>query len=174
MKHVFTTFSIVGVIAFTILFSTTNTGCKKGDTGPKGDTGIANMTYSAWLDVPQFQAVTNTAGDTIYYFKQSISAPGITDSILHKGDVRVYVNVGTAAAPTVLLLPYGYSILVLLSKGQINFQADDDYSTYTVGGQKYWQYRYIISKGTIPGGRSANSLDWSNYNEVKKALNIPD
>jgi hypothetical protein len=158
------------VAIFTIFLSTTNVSCKKGDTGPKGDTGVANMRYSAWFDVPTFQAVTNTAGDTVYYYQQQVDAPLITDSALNKGDIKVFVNVGTAAAPNVISLPLGTSLIPIFSKGKITFQGDDDYSTFTQSGSKYWQYRYVVLDGTIAGRRAANM----SYKEVQQLLGLKD
>lgn len=168
MKHIFTVFSIACVAFLTIL--TTNSGCKKGDDGAKGDTGVANMRYSAWLDVPAFAPVKNTAGDTLY-FQQTISAPLITDSVINKGDVKIFVNVNTPASPQIISLPLGTALIPIISKGSIMLQGNDDYSTYTVSGAKYWQYRYVILNGTIPA-RSA--VNWNDYQAVKEYLQIPD
>jgi hypothetical protein len=167
MKHVFSVFSVACVVAFTLFLSTTSSGCKK-EKGDKGDTGVANMRYSAWFDVPTFQPVKNNAGDTVY-FTQSVDAPLITDSVLNKGDIKVFVNVGTAAAPNVISLPLGTSLIPIFSKGKITFQGDDDYSTFTSNGSKTWQYRYVVLNGTIAGRRANMS-----YQEVQQLLGIKD
>jgi hypothetical protein len=169
MKQVFSVLSVTCVAFFTIFLSTTNVGCKKGDDGAKGDTGNANVAYSAWLNVA-YQKQALAPGDTIIV--AGITAPKLTDSILHKGDVKVFINVGTASDPTVVPLPYGYSIIPLFSKGQIILQADDlDWGTYTQGGQTYQQYRYVLIQGSV-GARSA--VNWNDYEAVKKHYNIPD
>lgn len=166
MKHVFSVLSVVSVAFLTILLSTT-TGCKKGDAGPKGDTGNANVIYSPWLSVT-FARQVPQPGDT--FFRATLSVPKLTDSIVSKGDVRVFVNAGSAASPQVLTLPYGYSIVPSFSKGQILIDGDDDYSTYTSSGQTYLQYRYILIQGSTPARRS--TLD--DYNTIKQYYNIPD
>jgi hypothetical protein len=170
MKHVFSVLSVTCIAFFTLFLSTTNVSCKKGDTGPKGDTGNANVAYSAWLDV-SYDAVTNQAGDTIYYFEASIPAPKITDSILNKGDVRVYINLGTTAAPQILSLPYSDIITPYPRKGAIDLEAYVDASTVTSGGQKTRQYRYVLISGTVPARRD---VDLNDYNKVKQLYNIPD
>ena len=59
-----------------------------GPTGSTGATGTANVIYSPWLNVT-FQAGsdTNMIG--------TIPAPKLADSILNKGDVKVYFNAGS-------------------------------------------------------------------------------
>src|SRR3954470_2029129 len=99
MKQVFSVLSVASVAFFTLFLSTTNVSCKKGDTGPKGDTGVANAIYSPWFDVTM-----NSQGDTIFY--KDIDAPKLTKDILDKGSIKVYINFGTPAAPDVSPLPY--------------------------------------------------------------------
>jgi len=47
----------------------------------------------------------------------------------------------------------------------------EDASTFTSGGSKAWQYRYVV----IPGGtaaRTAKTINWNNYAEVKAYLGL--
>jgi hypothetical protein len=168
MKHVFSVLSVTCVAFFTIFLSTTNVSCKKGDTGPKGDTGVANAIYSAWTNV-QFSGAVLQSGDTVGV--ATITAPKITKDVLDKSLIKVYVNLGTAAAPNIAPLPYldlinGFWINVDFEVGKINLIANGDGSA---------PYRYIIVEGTVPAnGRSAASVDWNNYEEVKRVYNIKD
>jgi hypothetical protein len=166
MKQVFSVLSVTCVAFFTIFLSTTNVSCKKGDTGPKGDTGNANVAYSAWLNV-QYNYQLDQFGDTFYV--ASINAPKITDSVLNKGDVRVFINVGTAAAPEILSLPLSTIIIPFISKGKIDLQSAFDYSTFTAQGNTYQQYRYVVIQGSV-----AARIDKNNYAELKRLYNIPD
>ncbi|MDQ6845768.1 MAG: collagen-like protein, partial [Bacteroidota bacterium] len=108
----------------TIVFA----NCKKGDTGPagpagangangatgptgpqgpKGDTGTANVIYSPWLDVA-FLADTvhnGTIIDTLGYYAH-IAAAKLDTNILARGEMKVYLNLGSAATPHVVPLPY--------------------------------------------------------------------
>jgi hypothetical protein len=168
MKHVFSVLSVACVAFFAVLVTSTSTGCKKGDTGPKGDTGNANVVYSGWLDV-SYDAVTNQAGDTIYYFESTIPAPKLTDSILTKGDVRVFINLGTAAQPEIVPLPYGNLIFPYAKRGTIDLQAFvNGADTYTQGGQKFQQYRYVLISGSVPARIATD------YQSLKERYNIPD
>jgi hypothetical protein len=168
MKQVFSVLSVTCVAFFTIFLSTTNVSCKKGDTGPKGDTGNANVIYSGWLNV-QYNEVVPQPGDTFY--TATIQAPKITDSIINKGDVRVFINTGTAAAPEILPLPLSTIIIPFVSKGKIDLQAAFDYSTFTAQGNTYQQYRYIAIQGSVA---ARSNVNWNNWEEVKKTFNIPD
>ena len=138
-----------------------------GPTGPAGASGATAIVYSAWLDVV-FQQDTSGA-----WFGE-IVAPKLDSIILATGEIKVYVNAGTPANPVVISLPYndgGDIILPIYVKGGIFLNATDDFSTYTTGGQKRWQYRYIL----IPGGtRAQNGLkvNWDDYKQVQSALGI--
>ncbi|THU39914.1 hypothetical protein FAM09_08445 [Niastella caeni] len=179
MKHVFSVLSVTCIAFFTIFLSTTNTGCKKGDDGAKGDTGTANVMYSSWLDV-NFDPAVNTAGDTVAWTAE-ITAPKITKTILDSGTVKVYLNAGTAASPAIFPLPiadFYYALTgvenlnLYFTVGTINLYATQDASTFTSSGAKSWQYRYVIIPGGVHTGRSA--VNWNNYEAVKDFYNIPD
>lgn len=178
MKHVFSVLSVTCVAFFTIFLSTTNTGCKKGDDGAKGDTGTANVMYSSWLDV-DYEPDTDANGDTVIWYG-TINAPQLTKGIIDSGTVKVYINVGTSADPYIWPLPitdlYTYTGITQLgiyfTVGNIELYCDIDASTFTSGGAKQAQYRYVLIPGGVPTGRSA--VNWNDYNAVKAHFNIPD
>lgn len=178
MKHVFSVLSVTCVAFFTIFLSTTNTGCKKGDDGAKGDTGTANVMYSPWTDV-DYAPTLNNAGDTVIWFA-TMAAPKLTKAILDSGTVKVYFNVGSSADPLIFPLPItdfyaliGISQLgVYFTVGNIELYCDLDAGTFTSGGVKQGQYRYVIIPGGVPTGRSA--VNWNDYKAVQKLYNIPD
>lgn len=161
------------VAALLIATASFFTSCKKGDTGPAG---TANVIYSDWMDVT-YTPIKNTAGDTTYAHQAQIDAPKLTNDILNSGDVKVYVNINTAASPTIVPLPVSDhkliddEINVYFAPQKINLLSFYDESTFTNQGNKYYQYRYII----IPGGVKANaSINWNNYEEVKQATGLKD
>jgi hypothetical protein len=166
MKHVFSVFSVACVVAFTLFLSTTSSSCKK-EKGDKGDTGVANVRYSPWLTVPKFQVEKDNAGDTVDFI-QTISAPLITDSVLNKGEVRVFINVNTPADPNVIPLPMGTLLYPILRKGAIDLVGLADFSTFNQGGSTYNQYRYIIISGAVPARMATD------YKSLKEAYKIPD
>jgi hypothetical protein len=148
-----------------------------GSQGPKGDTGVANVIYSNWLDVA-FAPDLDQAGDTAGYSAE-LNVPRLTNTVLSTGEIKVYLNAGTAASPAVLPLPVDVFLLgIVLSPvyevGKITLIASDDASSFTTAaGQKAWQYRYVLIPGGTPSGRAA-SIDWNNYNEVKAYLGLKD
>ena len=189
MKHMFLRCTSVMVLSAALLF----TACKKGDTGPAGETGAAgatgatgttgatgktgsaNVVYSAWMDIT-FQAADSvtTVG--------TITAPKIVDSIIQKGEVKVYWNVNTASNPTIVSLPYhdagilfgvpDLALIPLIKVGTIYLYSNYNLSSFTTtAGEKAFQYRYII----IPGGVSARSaVNWDDYSQVKSYLGLKD
>lgn len=150
-----------------------------GPQGPKGDTGTANVIYSGWLDVA-FKPDTVQNGnviDTVGY-TAVINAPKLTNTILSNGEIKVYLNAGTAASPAVVPLPldfflFGMVLSPVYQVGRITLIGSDDASTFTTGGQKAWQYRYVLIPGGTPSGRHA-TVNWNNYNEVKAYLGLTD
>ncbi len=159
------------------------TNGNQGPQGPKGDPGdpgSANVIYSGWLDVrfQGAQTVTNPDGtvDTVLY-AAAINAPKLDSAVLANALVNVYINLGTASQQSIVLLPYtdefGTLIRYVAASKSINLISNGNPSTQTTTAGKRYQYRYVI----VPGGvsaRSAGSLDWKNYNQVRQALNLQD
>lgn len=152
--------------------------------GAPGAPGTANVIYSAWLDV-QFGLMVDTTGgkkDTIGTIA-TIPAPLLVDSILSKGEIKVYLNLGSAATPNVVPLPYfdplyfrPRSLIINpdFSIGSIGLSSNLNASTFTNNGVKYFQYRYILIPGGKAAGRYANGIDWNDYTQVKKYLRLKD
>src|ERR1019366_3986196 len=151
-----------------------------GTPGAAGATGAANVIYSPWLNV-KFQGT-----DTTGWFAQ-ITATKLVDSIINKGDVKVYLNVGSDSTNSQLIFPLpitdilitGAIINPFYQSQIINIVSTADVSSDSLRGYHYFQYRYIL----IPGGTTAlpvsvngtkKSINWNNYNEVKAYLGLKD
>jgi hypothetical protein len=152
-----------------------------GSTGPKGDTGTANVIYSPWLDVT-YRYLIDTNG-TVYDtlgFVANIPASKLTQSILDKGEMKVYMNWGTQTTPDVAPLPIldpfftGLIINPEFLLQRIDLFSNFNATTYTDAGLKYLQYRYILIPGSVAGRLSKPAVDWNNYNEVKAYLGLTD
>ncbi|WP_147243477.1 collagen-like protein [Chitinophaga flava] len=155
----------------------------KGSQGPKGDSGLpgsANVIYSGWLDV-QFQGIqtapNSTGGvDTVLY-GAVISTPKVDSILLGNALVNVYINLGTALQPRIVLLPYtdegGVIIRYVAANKAITVVSNANPGTRTTANGKVYQYRYVV----VPGGiaaRSASTFDWKNYGQVKESLHLED
>ena len=156
-----------------------------GNTGPAGPAGTANVIYSEWLsaafkpDTVHNGAVIDTLG-----FYTDITATKMDSTIIANGEIKVYLNLGSASNPFVVPLPYldvysGISITPTFSVQDIFLYSNADASTVTQGGVTYLQYRYIL----IPGGTTAmpvgingtkKAINWNDYNEVKAYLGLKD
>ena len=149
-----------------------------GSTGPKGDTGTANVIYSPWLDVTYTVETDPNTGDTLD-FVAHITANKLTQAILDKGEMKVYMNWGTQAnadvAPLPILDPFFTGVVInpefLVQK--IDLYSNFNASTITNAGQKYLQYRYILIPGSV-AGRLAQPVDWNNYSKVQAYLGLTD
>jgi hypothetical protein len=164
--------------------------CKKGDTGPAGPAGpggpagaagaagpagaagTANVIYSNWIDTLVFKPDTATNMtthklDTLGYFTD-INVPKLTLDILNKGEIKVYVNAGTVADPTVLPVPYNNGLVFIDPSFFLS-----TIELYSNARLTNVPFRYIL----IPGGTTARtykSINWNNYNEVKAYLGLKD
>jgi hypothetical protein len=143
-----------------------------GATGAQGPAGTANVFYSNWLDV------SFTPNNDSSTWTGLITAPRLVDSIIQRGDVKVYVNIGTVASPVIAPLPldalaFGLILTPLYQVGRIVMLSSDDASTEGLTTQKTFQYRYILIPGGTSTGRVA-TVDWSDYNAVKTYLGLKD
>jgi hypothetical protein len=152
-----------------------------GATGPKGDTGTANVIYSPWLDVTYTADTVHNGSvvDTLWWIAK-LTASKLTQNILDKGEIKVYVNWGTQTTPDISPLPlfdaffFGIVINPEFLLQRIDLYANFNASTYTDAGQKYFQYRYILIPGSVAGRLSKPPVDWNNYNAVKAYLGLTD
>lgn len=132
----------------------------KGDRGPKGATGTANIIYSSWLSVDLKSGIY--AG--LYYAK--ISAPKITQSILDKGVMKVYVSSGNE----VYEIPNSFfdGLYPVFSVGYLELFSPADWDTFSG-----YKFRYVL----IPGGTTARKnmpVDYNDYHAVCKYYGIPE
>jgi hypothetical protein len=134
-----------------------------GAKGDKGDTGTANVSYSDWINI----TFTGSSGN----FTATVTAPKITQDILDKGVVLMFIKIGGV----VYSVPYAYAtstgtlvgtILPALTVGKITLYGSYNYSN---------PFRYVIVPGgvSIGGGRKA-ALESMSYGEIKTLYNIPD
>jgi len=167
--------------------------CKKGDMGPAGPAGpagapgtigpvgSANVIYTNWFNLDYNPETEN--GDTVR-FVATIQAPKLVDSILARGDIKVYFNFRTPSNPDVIPLPlfdpiYFNPAVVInpdFFRSLIVVTSNYNMGTFDENEEKRFQYRYILIPGgtagrTAPGGKA---IDWNNYKEVQEYLGLKD
>lgn len=182
-------FSKILLLLFLITIVFAN--CKKGDTGPagatgpdgatgpqgpKGDSGVANVIYSQWLDVSFLpDTVQNGSSiDTLGYYAD-VPALKLDIDIVSKGEMKIYINLGSTTDPFVAPLPYfdvysGISLSPTFSLQNISIYSNVDASTVTQNNVKYLQYRYVLIPGSVGG--IVKHTDWNDYNQVKSTLGL--
>jgi hypothetical protein len=147
-----------------------------GTPGAPGAPGTANVIYSDWLNV------TFTGSDSTGW-EATIPAPKLVDSILNRGEIKVYWNAGSDSTNSQFILPLPVFDLFLFgdlvtmnpyfSNQSIGLISNYNLSSRKVRNYNTLQYRYIL----IPGGkaaREASGVDWRDYNQVKKYLRLKD
>jgi hypothetical protein len=174
--------SILSCLVFFVLSTFILTSCKKGDTGPQGPTGNANVMYSEWFkpDVYIKDTVFSTWG-----FKYNKAAPGITQKIVDSGTVLVYgkmlgYNTLIWPANSVGQLPINLSYQsgglqldtwsALISEGNVRIRFTNDHNIYaSVSNAHLFRY-IIIPANTKVNGRAAQP----SYEEICRQYNIPE
>ncbi|HEX9512185.1 MAG TPA: hypothetical protein VF939_16955 [Puia sp.] len=136
--------------------------CKKGDTGPAGATGSANVIYSAWFTPATY--LKDTVFD-VYGFSYTKATTDITQAVLDSGVVLTYGKLDGYTSviwPTAQVSQLPIVVSYKFSPGGITYN-DTWTATATAGNlkirfvddQNYYngisnahQFRYIV----IPGG----------------------
>ncbi|MBF4464512.1 hypothetical protein [Flavobacterium sp. LC2016-12] len=179
MKFSKTIFTILLVAISTISCSsddgTDGTNGVDGQPGAPGATGTANVIYSAWINAPTAAAenIDGTSG-----MSTTINAPELSDEILSKGTILVYVSFGSGT----FTVPYtstagGFvntiTAISTLKKIKLFRFRHDQGGTVNIPTSLSW--RYIL----IPGGvgaatAKAAKADYAkmSYEEVCAHFNI--
>jgi Collagen triple helix repeat (20 copies) len=142
-----------------------------GAKGDKGDTGAVNIIFSDWFS-KEWTSVSNS--QTQYRFV--VNEAKITADILNKGVVLVYMRT-QSSSPTVYQLPLTlatetgiqvYSVTTEVGKIILNLIELLDIRTTPAN----YQFRYVV----IPAGATSGrvGIDYSNYEAVKQAFNLPN
>ena len=152
-----------------------------GAKGDKGDAGTANVIYSEWTAIPA--TIAFKYGRKKEY---SISVPKITSDVFDKGIVYTYARSGGSAST--FQLPYfltsddgsmAYDCSVRIGQGWLYYGetwagsgAVNSTWLNTEKTSYFSHIRYVI----IPGGAAARvaSVDYTDYESVKKYYNLPD
>lgn len=142
-----------------------------GTQGPKGDTGTANVIYSNWIDTAQWKPDTVMVGsvvtDTLGYFA-NINAPKLNLNILNTGEIKVYINLSNDPNfPLVFPLPFNNGAVFIdpvFFPGTIQLSSNAQLNGLRI--------RYILIPGRVPARMA--TVDWNNYDAVKKYLGLKD
>jgi len=137
-----------------------------GTNGTNGATGTANVIYSAWITAPTAVAETidGTSG-----MSTSINAPELSEDILAKGTILVYVSFGSGT----YTLPYTSTAISTAKKIKLFRFRHDAGGTVNLPTTLSW--RYILIPGGVAAATSKTAkLDYSkmSYKEVCARFNI--
>ena len=170
---------VIGTMALLIVGSS----CKKekGDTGPQGPMGNANVMYSAWFTPNTYKKDTVFG---VWGFNYTQAAPAITQPILDSGAILTFgkllgYNPLVWAVGQVGQLPITITYQqgglqndtwrALATPGNLRIRFENDHNIYNTIATQH-QFRYII----IPGGVSAGRMRQLSYEEICQKYNIPE
>lgn len=168
-------------ISILVLLITLNS-CKKGDTGPQGPVGSANVIYSEWFTAGTWKKDTLFG---IYGFNYNKPAADITQQVLDSGVVLVYgkllgyvTSVWPAAQVGQLPITLNYmqsgktqtdTWSGFATAGNLRIRFVNNTNEYNVIATNH-QFRYII----IPGGKKGARVAQRSYQEICEAYQIPE
>ncbi len=147
----------------------------KGITGDKGIADSKGMISSDWIAVKGTDWRAATVANSYFV---SYTAPSLTVDIVNKGMIYVYMK-QEANARIVDGLPYAnittglrFYSLIGLSNGvpAIQFYQSVTPPSSTLSTTSNVSFRYVV----VPAGARTLNIDWTNYDEVKEALNWKD
>ena len=146
-----------------------------GTAGAAGPAGTANVIYSDWLNV-------TFEGSPAAGWADTIPAPKLVDSILSKGEIKVYWNSGSDSTGGQLIFPLpivdnfivGIDINAYFKLQNIILRSTADVGSYVLRNYNYSQFRYILIPGGTKAGRGVKTIDWNNYKEVQQYLGLKD
>lgn len=174
---------IISILSLIALFSVScssddgadGTNGVDGQQGAPGEKGTANVIYSAWINAPVAAAenVDGTSG-----MSTTINAPELSDDILSKGTVLVYVSFGSGT----FALPYtstagGFvntvSAISTLKKIKLFRFRHDQAGTVNIPTSLSWRY-ILIPGGVAAATAKAAKVDYAkmSYEEVCMHFNI--
>lgn len=172
-------------------------GCKSDSNAPVADnaTPSANrpaapgqsanssaVIYSPWTSIPAWAGITNAAG-YVYYQYLLTGQTRIDAAALNQGMIVAYIRFGSATGD-INQIPFRRAFDRIPGRlfyenwnfrpgvGQMLIWIDPEINSYTPPTDA--QVRYVIIPGDMPSGGRKAAIDYSNYDEVKKAFNIPD
>lgn len=137
-----------------------------GTTGATGATGSANVIYSNWTNV--------TFSNTGPFWEGILNAPGITQTIMDRGVVNVYLK-----NPDGLVFQLNY---VTSGGNYIHYFLTPGVITIRSNYNATYPYRYIIIPGSISGGRftsgpavgySLDQIKGMTYEQISNLFSIP-
>ena len=170
-------FSFIAVaFAMTVFVS-----CKKGDVGPQGDPGTANVIYSEWFTPNAYKKDTVFG---IWGFKYDKAAPAFTQQVLDSGTVITFAkllgyNPLVWPANQVSQMPVSITYMqaglqndtwsALATPGNLRIRFVNDNNIYTSIATNH-KFRYIV----IPGGELTGRQAPLTYSEICKKYQIPE
>lgn len=152
-----------------------------GPAGPAGKDGASassNIATSAWLTVPANQWETD---EDSTFFSVFLTEKAITQAVLDKGAVMAYVK-GANDKDYIIPLPYSagafqisYVPIFDATQGGI---MEFDFAPFLEGVAPSdigsLAFRYIIIKDIALVGGRQKAINWKDYTEVKRELNLRD
>ncbi len=166
--------TVIKTVSMCLLMGMTLTNCKKGDTGPQGPAGTAGTNGNANVKSQTSTNLTWTFNNATKAFETNISVAAITQDIVDKGAVFVYMQDGSISsqlpsssmydALTVLFFDFEYSV------GNVKITVSNSDLDNTLVPQSTLKFKIVAMTAN---GRQANPNP-KTFEEIKAANNLSE
>jgi len=164
----------LGLVAFAFMgMVAIMSSCSKGNSTNTTTIKQDSVIHSPWITLSMSIIGTqaNTSGGTDTFYRQTITAPSITQRILDSGVVLTYLSFidNTGATNMVSASPYFNPELILLGQIQLN-STNVDWSTYS--------FRYVVIPGSVLStnsvlkGLTKAQLKAADYSVIANAVGL--
>ena len=169
MKNILLMFLVSGSLAITSCGRDGDPGAQ-GPAGPKGNANVKNWFLST---ISTDWQTFGTPGNTNHSKYVTFSIPELTSTYVDNGMVLVYLNQNGFYTPLPITAPTGTNNVLFFNYVSIgNVEIDiqlSDLSTPNTANANY-DFKVVAVAGSV---KLANpNLNWKDYNEVKKRLNL--
>ncbi len=165
---------LIKTFGICLIFGTLLTDCKKGDTGPQGTAGTNGTNGNANVKSQTNTNLTWTYNSATQEFETNISTPLITQDIIDKGAVLVYLQDGNLSSQLPFSQMLDISTIVffdyIASVGNVKITFANSDLDNTIVPQSTLKFKIVALTASA---RAANP-NINGYEEIKTAYHLSE
>lgn len=165
---------LIKTFGICLIFGTLRTNCKKGDTGPQGTAGTNGTNWNANVKSQTNTNLTWTYNSATQEFETNISTPLVTQDIIDKGAVLVYLQDGNLSSQLPFSQMLDISTIVffdyIASVGNVKITFANSDLDNTIVPQSTLKFKIVALTASA---RAANP-NINGYEEIKTTYHLSE